>query len=76
MNQPIRLPNPKVTVSRLGMRIIDPLTPDEWQELAVGIGEMASSIAFIVGDWLVYGQTLFGTDGLSLIHISEPTRPY
>ena len=23
MNQPIQLPNPKVTVSRLGMRIID-----------------------------------------------------
>ena len=46
MNQSIQLPNNKVTVSRLGMRIIDPLTPEEWQELAAGIGEMASSIAF------------------------------
>ena len=62
MNQPIQLPNPKVTVSRLGMRIIDQLTPEEWQELAAGIGGMATSIAFIVGDWLVYGQGRFGND--------------
>ena len=59
----LKLPNPKVTVSRIGLQISDKLSVEEWQELATSIGEAASSIAFIVGDWLVYGQSLFGTDG-------------
>jgi len=59
----LRLPNPKVTVSRVGLQISDKLSVEEWQELATSIGEAASSIAFIVGDWLVYGQSLFGTQG-------------
>jgi hypothetical protein len=59
----LRLPNPKVSVSRIGLQISDKLSVEEWQELATSIGEAASSIAFIVGDWLVYGQSLFGTEG-------------
>jgi hypothetical protein len=59
----LRLPNPKVTVSRIGLQISDNLSVEEWKELATSIGEAASSIAFIVGDWLVYGQSLFGTQG-------------
>lgn len=59
----LRLPNQKVTVSRVGLQISDKLSVEEWQELATSIGEAASSIAFIVGDWLVYGQSLFGTEG-------------
>jgi len=59
----LRLPNPKVAVSRVGLQISDKLSVEEWQELATSIGEAASSIAFIVGDWLVYGQSLFGTGG-------------
>ena len=59
----LRLPNPKVSVSRIGLQISDKLSVEEWQELATSIGEAASSIAFIVGDWLVYGQSLFGTGG-------------
>ena len=73
MNQPIQLPHHKVTVSRIGMRINEKLTPEEWQELAAGIGEMASSIAFIVGDWLVYGQSLFGTDGFPDKKVDHPS---
>ena len=45
------------------MRINGKLSIEEWQEPAVGIGGLATSIAFIVGDWLVYGQGLFGTEG-------------
>lgn len=59
----LRLPNQKVSVSRIGLQISDKLSVEEWQELATSIGEAASSIAFIVGDWLVYGQSLFGTGG-------------
>jgi len=45
------------------MQITEELTVEEWQDLAPSIGEVATSIAFIVGDWLVYGQSLFGTNG-------------
>jgi hypothetical protein len=63
MNAPILLPNPKVTISPVGLRITSELSFEEWSELATAIGQAARSIAFIVGDWLVYGQSLFGTDG-------------
>jgi len=63
MNCPIILPSNKVTISRIGMRIEADLTFEEWRDLAGSIGEAARSIGFIVGDWLVYGQNLFGTDG-------------
>ena len=63
MNAPILLPNPKVAISPVGLRINSELSFEEWSELATAIGQAARSIAFIVGDWLVYGQSLFGTDG-------------
>ena len=34
---------------------------------------MASSIAFIVGDWLVYGQCLFGTNGFPDKKVDHPS---
>jgi len=73
MNQPLKLPNPKVTVSRLGMCITGNLSVEEWQDLATNIGELANSIAFIVGDWLVYGQSLFGTDGFPDKKVGHPS---
>ena len=72
MNQ-LRLPNPKVTISRIGMQINGELSQEEWQELAASIGEVASSIAFIVGDWLVYGQqSLFGINGFPDKRVKHP----
>ena len=73
MNQPLKLPNPKVKVSRIGMCITGKLSVEEWQELATCIGELASSISFIVGDWLVYGQSLFGTDGFPDKKVDNPS---
>ena len=73
MKAPLKLPNPKVTVSRIGMIINGKLSVEEWQELAVSIGEVATSIAFIVGDWLVYGQGLFGTDGFPDKKVDHPS---
>ena len=63
MKQPIVLPSRKVTVSPVGMRFTEELSFEEWKSLAESIGQAARSVAFIVGDWLVYGQNLFGTDG-------------
>lgn len=63
MNAQIILPSPKVSISPVGMQIASELSFEEWSELATHIGRAARSVAFIVGDWLVYGQSLFGTDG-------------
>ena len=73
MNSRLTLPNRKVSVSRLGMRINGSLSIEEWQALAAGIGELATSIAFIVGDWLVYGQNLFGKDGHPDRQVDHPS---
>ena len=35
----------------------------EWTDLAGHLGTAARSIGFVIGDWLVYGQGLFGCDG-------------
>ena len=61
MNTTIILPNPKVSISPVGMQISSELSFEEWSELATSIGQAARSIGFIIGDWLVYGQSLFGT---------------
>lgn len=63
MNTPILLPNHKVTISPVGLQITSELSFEEWSELAVHIGRAARSVGFIIGDWLVYGQGLFGDDG-------------
>jgi hypothetical protein len=63
MNTPIILPSDKVRISPIGMQVTGELTFDEWRDLAGSIGMAARSVAFIIGDWLVYGQGLFGTDG-------------
>jgi hypothetical protein len=63
MNTPITLPNPKVAISPVGLQITNELGFDEWCELATSIGHASRSIGFIVGDWLVYGQNLFGPEG-------------
>ena len=63
MNSPLTLPSQKVTISPIGLQIDSELTFDEWKALAESLGQAARSIGFIVGDWLVYGQNLFGTEG-------------
>ena len=65
MNTTIILPNPKVSISPVGMQISSELSFEEWCELATSIGQAARSIGFIIGDWLVYGQSLFGTEGFA-----------
>ena len=63
MNSPILLPTDKVRISPIGMQVTEELSFDEWSSLADHIGRAARSIGFIIGDWLVYGQGLFGTEG-------------
>ena len=53
--------------------MIGELSFAEWGELATSIGHASRSIAFVVGDWLVYGQSLFGTDGFPDQRVDAPS---
>jgi hypothetical protein len=51
------------------------LSIDEWGDLAACIGEVATSVAFIVGDWLVYGQNLFSMNGINDVRVGRVDHP-
>ena len=55
----VALPTGKVKVSPMGMEVNEKLTFDEWISLAPHIGSALRSMAFVVGDWLVYGEEEF-----------------
>ena len=76
MKCPIQLPSSKVTISRIGMRITAELTFDEWRALAGTLGDAARAVGFVVGDWLVYGQGLFGTDGFPDKRVDEASYQF
>lgn len=47
---------PKVAVTPIGLDVKGTLTLDEWRDVGRRIGGALTSIAFVVGDWLVYGE--------------------
>ena len=63
MNKILQLLTPKANISPVGLQFSGDLTLDEWKSLAPSLGQAARSVAFVIGDWLVYGDSLFGTDG-------------
>jgi len=52
---------PKINASRLGLKFDGDLDYHEWLAIAPQIGEIAQSVGFVVGDWLVYGQDHFAS---------------
>ena len=55
MNE-LAIANPKIDLTRTGMDVSEPLSHAEWRELGERIGQAMQSAAFIIGDWLVYGE--------------------
>ena len=51
--------SPKFSVTRTGLEIRDELTFEEWRGLAPKFSEAIKCAAFLVGDWLVYGEDNF-----------------
>ena len=49
----------KVRITQLGLDFLGDLSFDEWRELAPRLGNATRSMAFVVGDWLVYGEDRF-----------------
>lgn len=46
----------KIAITASGLEVTAPLTLDEWRELGRHFGRAMNSAAFVVGDWLVYGE--------------------
>ena len=51
--------SPKFAITRTGLEIRDDLTFDEWRGLAPKFSEAIKCAAFLIGDWLVYGEDHF-----------------
>lgn len=60
------MPHAKVTVTPVGLEIAGDLSFEEWSGLASHIGQAARSVAFVIGDWLYYGQRAFQGDDTNL----------
>lgn len=50
---------PKFTISRTGLEVHDHLSFEEWSSLAPMLNEVARGVAFVIGDWLLYGKDRF-----------------
>jgi hypothetical protein len=50
----------KFTISRTGLEVHDHLSFEEWSGLAPVLNEAARGVAFVIGDWLLYGDDRFG----------------
>lgn len=48
-----------VSITRLGLTISAPLKFEEWRSMATRLGSAVASMAFVVGDWLIYGEENF-----------------
>jgi hypothetical protein len=48
----ISLPSsPKVEISRLGLEMTQPLTFEEWRDMAPTLGQLVTGVGFVIGDW-------------------------
>ena len=54
---------PKVQITRIGLQVSDDLSFSEWEAMASRFGAAMSSAAFVIGDWLVYGEDHFRGQG-------------
>jgi hypothetical protein len=52
----------KFTISRTGLEVHDHLSFEEWSSLAPLLNEAARGVAFVIGDWLLYGHDRFGRE--------------
>jgi len=60
MNDIILLPNDKWNFHSTGLNIQPGLEYREWKELGIMLQILASIIEFAIGDWLAYGEHVYG----------------
>ena len=59
-------------ISRLGLEMTQPLTFEEWRDMAPTLGQLVTGVGFVIGDWLVYGETHFSEKGPISRRVSTP----
>jgi hypothetical protein len=52
--------DPKFSITPTGIQFNEELTFDEWDALGQKLGEVGRSIGFIIGDWINYGEKIYG----------------
>lgn len=62
VDQQGRIPAGKFTLTRCGLIGEEEATQDEWEYLGVILRQLNVSIQWLIGDWLVYGQSRFPND--------------
>ena len=53
-------PNPKFTVTAIGIEFFGDLSLAEWNDLGSRLAPIAKSIALMLGDWVNYGKKAYG----------------
>jgi hypothetical protein len=56
----------KFTVSRTGLAVHQDLSFEEWSALAPRLNEASRCVAFLIGDWLIYGDARFNNGNSKL----------
>lgn len=56
---------PNIAVTQTGLEVRDDISFEEWASLAPVLGDAARGVAFVIGDWLLYGDQRFG-DGAEI----------
>lgn len=59
-------------MTRLGLSMTQPLTFEEWRDMAPTLGQLVTGVGFVIGDWLVYGETHFSEKGPISRRVSTP----
>jgi hypothetical protein len=53
--------DPKFTITPTGIQFTEELSFDEWDALGQQIAPIGKSIGFIIGDWINYGESRWGS---------------
>lgn len=61
--EPISTPNSTIEITPLGLAFHGSPNFEEWKNIGPQIGNAMRSMEFVIGDWLVYGQTHFARSG-------------
>ena len=67
--------SPKFAITPTGIQFHERLSFDEWRSLAPKFSEAIKSAAFVIGDWLVYGEDHFRGQQRLPGFESEPLAP-
>jgi hypothetical protein len=67
-------PNSKFTLTPTGIEFHEELNFDEWKLLGIELGKADNAVAFMIGDWINYGEGRYGERINEAIKLTGLTR--